>query len=160
MTDETALIAAAKRAQRTTMAFTIAATVVLAAAIGAFLLYGVSELTTASATIAQKSAALNNTTVQLRAAQQIIAAPGNPVALARDLRATQGNLVKVQSDLKFAQGQLTLTRAALIASQSRIRDYEIRLQVPAHDQLKIDPRLIDPRMVPLVPRQLPTNIPK
>jgi hypothetical protein len=160
MSDENALVAAAKRAQRTTMAFTVVATVVLAAAIGAFLLYGVNELTSASVTIAQKTAALNTTTVQLRAAQQVIAAPGNPAALARDLHAAQGTLVKVQSDLKIAQGQLKLTHDALVATQSRIRDYEIRLQVPAQDQLKIDPRLIDPRVVPMAPRQLPTNVPR
>jgi hypothetical protein len=169
MSDETALIAAAKRAQRTTMAFTIAATVVLAAAIGAFLLYGVDELTSASAAIAQKTAALNTTTVQLRAAQQIIAAPGNPAALARDLHAAQGNLLKVQLDLKSSQDQLKLTRDALIVTQSRIRDYEARLQVGPRDQLKIDPRLIDPHVIglrlppantPVVQRPLPNDVPR
>lgn len=134
------LVATAIRAQRSSLAYTAAATLVIAGLVGGFLYYSVTKLSSVNDEIARKTAALNDTTVKLTAAQHVLKQSGGQLEIVTKklddsqagLRKAQAALAASRTELDTATGQLRNTSAKLDDTQKRLAAAEDQLHQSAN----------------------------
>lgn len=127
------LVATAMRAQRSSLVYTAVATVVIAGLIGGFLYYSITKLSSVNEEIALKTVALNDTTLQLTAAQHVLKESGGRLEIVtKKLDDSQAALAASRTALDAATGQLKDTTAKLDDTQTRLAAAEDQLHQSAN----------------------------
>jgi hypothetical protein len=129
------LVATAMRAQRSSLLYTAAATVVIAGLVGGFLYYSITKLSSVNAAIAQQTVALNVTTAKLTAAQHVLKESGGQLEIVtRKLDDSQAGLRKAQAALAASRTELDTTSGQLRDTGAKLDDTQKRLAA-AEEQL-------------------------